>query len=58
MPGVPVASVGNLETYGLYPDLQEERSRQFALQTFAKMYGGAQVEMPSWASWVRPPLTH
>jgi uncharacterized protein (DUF1501 family) len=37
--GVPVASVGNLETYGLYPDLQEERSRQFALQTFAKMYG-------------------
>jgi uncharacterized protein (DUF1501 family) len=38
--GVPVASVGNLETYGLYPDLQEERSRQFALQTFAKMYGG------------------
>jgi uncharacterized protein (DUF1501 family) len=38
--GVPVASVGNLETYGLYPDLQEERSRQFALQTFTKMYGG------------------
>jgi uncharacterized protein (DUF1501 family) len=32
--GVPVASVGNLETYGLYPDLQEERSRQSALQTF------------------------
>jgi uncharacterized protein (DUF1501 family) len=39
--GVPVASVGNLETYGLYPDLQEERARQFALQTFSKMYGGA-----------------
>jgi uncharacterized protein (DUF1501 family) len=39
--GVPVASVGNLETYGLYPDLQEERARQLALQTFAKMYGGA-----------------
>jgi uncharacterized protein (DUF1501 family) len=37
--GVPVASVGNLETYGLYPDLREERSRQFALRTFAKMYG-------------------
>jgi uncharacterized protein (DUF1501 family) len=37
--GVPVASVGNLETYGLYPDLQEERSRQLALQTFARMYG-------------------
>jgi uncharacterized protein (DUF1501 family) len=39
--GVPVASVGNLETYGLYPDLQEERARQFALQTFTRMYGGA-----------------
>jgi uncharacterized protein (DUF1501 family) len=39
--GVPVASVGNLETYGLYPDLQEERSRQLALQTFSRMYGGA-----------------
>jgi uncharacterized protein (DUF1501 family) len=38
--GVPVASVGNLETYGLYPDLQEEWSRQSALQTFTKMYGG------------------
>jgi uncharacterized protein (DUF1501 family) len=39
--GVPVASVGNLETYGLYPDLQEEHSRQLALQTFTRMYGGA-----------------
>ena len=39
--GVPVASVGNLETYGLFPDLQDERSRQFALETFTKMYGGA-----------------
>jgi uncharacterized protein (DUF1501 family) len=38
--GVPVASVGNLETYGLFPDLQEERSRQMALETFARMYGG------------------
>jgi len=38
--GVPVASVGNIETYGLYPDLQDERSRQFALDTFTKMYGG------------------
>ncbi|HSF34384.1 MAG TPA: DUF1501 domain-containing protein [Candidatus Tectomicrobia bacterium] len=38
--GVPVASVGNLETYGLYPDLQEERSRQLALETFTRMYGG------------------
>jgi uncharacterized protein (DUF1501 family) len=39
--GVPVASVGNLETYGLFPDLQDEQARQFALETFAKMYGGA-----------------
>jgi uncharacterized protein (DUF1501 family) len=39
--GVPVASVGNLETYGLFPDLQDERARQFALETFTKMYGGA-----------------
>jgi uncharacterized protein (DUF1501 family) len=38
--GVPVASVGNLETYGLFPDLQDEPSKQFALETFAKMYGG------------------
>jgi uncharacterized protein (DUF1501 family) len=39
--GVPVASVGNLETYGLFPDLQDERSRQLALETFTRMYGGA-----------------
>jgi uncharacterized protein (DUF1501 family) len=39
--GVPVASVGNLETYGLFPDLQDEQSKQLALETFAKMYGGA-----------------
>jgi uncharacterized protein (DUF1501 family) len=38
--GVPVASVGNLETYGLFSDLQDERSKQFALETFTKMYGG------------------
>jgi uncharacterized protein (DUF1501 family) len=38
--GVPVASVGNLETYGVYPDLQDERSKQVALETFVKMYGG------------------
>jgi uncharacterized protein (DUF1501 family) len=39
--GVPVASVGKLETYGLYPDLQDEQSKHFALETFAKMYGRA-----------------
>ena len=40
--GVPVASVGNLETYGLFTDMEDERLRKFALDTFGKMYGGAQ----------------
>lgn len=38
--GVPVASVGNLETYGLFSDLQDKQSQQVALETFARMYGG------------------
>jgi uncharacterized protein (DUF1501 family) len=38
--GVPVASVGNLETYGLFPDLEDESLREYALKSFAKMYGG------------------
>jgi len=38
--GVPVASVGNLETYGLFPDLEDELTRRFALDAFARMYGG------------------
>ena len=37
--GVPVASVGNLETYGLFPDITDEKMRAYALETFAKMYG-------------------
>ena len=40
--GVPVASVGNLETYGLFPDVQDEFMRKYALEAFAKMYGGGQ----------------
>ena len=40
--GVPVASVGNLETYGLFPDVQDEFMRKYALEAFAKMYGGTQ----------------
>ena len=40
--GVPVASVGNLETYGLFPDVQDEFMRKYALDAFSKMYGGAQ----------------
>ena len=39
--GVPVASVGNLETYGLFPDVQGEKARQETLYTFARIYGGA-----------------
>ena len=39
--GVPVASVGNLDTYGLFPDLQDEALKSSALATFNKMYGGA-----------------
>ena len=38
--GVSVASVGNLETYGLFPDLEDERLRKYALDAFSKMYGG------------------
>jgi hypothetical protein len=36
---VPVASVGNLETYGLFPDLQDDVRRQYTLEAFSKMYG-------------------
>jgi len=39
MKGVPVASVGNLETYGLFPDMEDEYLRKFAIDSFAKMYG-------------------
>ena len=38
--GVPVASVGDLETYGLFPDLADEMLRQYTLEAFATMYGG------------------
>ncbi|MCI0439906.1 MAG: DUF1501 domain-containing protein [Chloroflexi bacterium] len=40
--GVPVASVGNLETYGLYPDIKEDTVRRETLNMFAQMYGGAE----------------
>ena len=39
--GVPVASVGNLETYGLFTDVEDDTRRKFALDTFSKMYGSA-----------------
>ena len=37
--GVPVASVGNLETYGLFPDMEDGLMRKYALDAFSKMYG-------------------
>ena len=37
--GVSVASVGNLETYGLLPDIQDELMRNYALDAFSRMYG-------------------
>ena len=39
--GVPVASVGNLDTYGLLPDIANERARINALESFSLMYGAA-----------------
>ena len=38
-PGVSVASVGDLETYGLFPDIEDEELRTFTLEAFARMYG-------------------
>ena len=39
--GVPVASVGDLGTYGLLPDIREQSARELALEAFSKIYGGA-----------------
>ena len=41
-PDVSVASVGDLETYGLFPDLQDELLRKYALDAFTHMYGGSE----------------
>ncbi|PKB71297.1 MAG: hypothetical protein BZY87_06245 [SAR202 cluster bacterium Io17-Chloro-G6] len=40
-PGVSVTSVGDLATYGLFPDIEDEELRMFTLEAFSKMYGGA-----------------
>ena len=40
--GVGVASVGNLETYGLFPDMKDAQLRQYALEAFSQMYGGGE----------------
>ncbi len=37
--GVPVASVGNLATYGLMPDFDDTATRDLALNIFTRMYG-------------------
>ncbi len=39
--GVPVASVGNLATYGLLPDIEDTATRDLALDIFTRMYGPA-----------------
>ncbi len=40
--GVPVASVGNLATYGLMPDIEDMATRDLALNIFTRMYGPAE----------------
>ena len=40
--GVPVASVGNLETYGLFSDMKDETMRNQALAAFSQMYGATE----------------
>ena len=41
MEGVPVASVGNLETYGLLTGIEGENQRDQALDVFGRMYSPA-----------------
>ena len=40
-PGVPVASVGDLETYGLLPEITGEAQRAEAIDIFSRMYAPA-----------------
>ena len=42
--GVSVASVGNLETCGLLPDMQDELMRSYALDAFSRMYGPSEAK--------------
>ena len=39
--GVPVASVSDLENYGVLPDVQGEQSRELVLSAFSQIYGSA-----------------
>ena len=45
-PGVPVASVGNLETYGVLTGIEIEEQRTKALDTFARTYDPDARERP------------
>ena len=38
--------MGNLETYGLFTDIEDEATRSLALRAFAHMYGGVQGKDP------------
>ena len=40
--GIPVASVGDLATYGIMTDIEDLKLREYALDSFSKMYGGIQ----------------
>jgi len=40
-PGIPVASVGNLETYGVLTSIETEEKRSDALDIFSRMYSPA-----------------
>ncbi len=40
-PGIPVASVGNLETYGVLTGIQGQDQRSEALEVFSRMYAPA-----------------
>ena len=39
---VPVASVGDLENYGLFSDIKDEAARNMALAAFSQMYGSGE----------------
>jgi len=45
-PGVPVASVGNLETYGVLTSIEVEEQRAEALDIFSRMYSPAMGHGP------------
>jgi uncharacterized protein (DUF1501 family) len=45
-PGVPVASVGNLETYGVLTSIEVEQERTQALDIFSRMYSPAMGRGP------------